>query len=280
MVKYLKGALYIALSSLIAIANDVCMKMVSTNTTDTLFLRFLFATIILFPLILYYKPRIEAKSSYHHLTRALIFGLSMFFYASALKQLPLSAVIAVNFSIPLWVVILACLFLGEKWNGRLPAVLIGMLGVLMTCIPIWQVANAAATLVLILGAIGFASLDVFNKYLMNKKESMLMMLFGSSLGITLLYSPFFSYTIPNNIWPFVYLGIGANLLLYFILKAWQCCDISALQPIKYIEFPISIFLGAILFQDKFNWHMFLGVVVLLIGILINMHNEIKNKKLN
>lgn len=278
MLKYIQGAFFIVLASIISVINDACMKDPNTSASDTLFLRFLVATIALLPFVINKRKMLTQTKWTNHIIRASMFAAAMFFYLSGLKQLPLAFVIAVNFSIPLWVVILACLFLGEKWDGRLKSVLIGLSGVLITCIPIWESAKIHSVLVLILGAIGFASLDVFNKHLLNKEESMLMMLFGSSLFQTMLYAPFFSYTMPQNIWLYVYLGIGSNLLLYFILKAWQCCDISSLQPVKYIEFPLALYIGSIVFNDKLNWIVIGGVCLLLCGVFLNMREELKGRK--
>lgn len=278
MIRYLKGAAFLLIASVISVFNDSIMKFSNTNTTDTLFLRFFFATVILFPLVLKNKPTINFTSAKNHLIRALIFGMSMFFFVTSLKKLPIAIVTTINFSIPIWVVILASVFLKEPIKDRLLAVTLSIIGVIITCVPIWQTANFFTAGALILGAVGFASLDVFNKYLLNNDESMLMMLFGSSIGICLLYLPFFSFSMPSNIWIFVALGLGANLLLYFILKAWQCCDISALQPVKYIEFPISFYVGSFLFQDKTSFWVFVGMLFLILGLTINIRKEVLANK--
>ena len=109
---------------------------------------------------------------------------------------------------------------------------------------------------------------------------MLAMLFGSSLGIVLLLSPFYSFdinAIKNNLPELICMGIGANLILYFILKAWKYCDISALQPIKYIEFPISIYFSYAIFQDKTTTAIIIGFSLIFIAFIINFYSETKKK---
>ena len=278
MKSYLKGAFFLSLASIVSIFNDITVKLIDLSSNDIMFLRFFFATLILIPFTFFYKIKTDKKSLRNHGIRALIFGLSMFFFTTALKTLPIALVNAVNFSIPIWVVLFACIFLKEPWNGRFLATCIGIIGVLITCIPIWKNANISQAILLLTGAMGFASLDVFNKHLLNKDESMVMMLLGSSFGISLLYLPFFSWNLNSvSLMPFIWLALGSNLILYFILKAWESCDISAIQPIKYIEFPIAIYFGKVMFQETPSIYIFIGLAVLVFGLVINAKREISKK---
>jgi S-adenosylmethionine uptake transporter len=273
MFKYLKGAIFLGLASVVSILNDVCMKCVNMNSYDILFWRFASATLFLIPFMFFFKLKPKKNSLRNHTIRALIFGISMFFYINSLQNLPIATVNAINFSIPIWVVLLAYFFLKEPFNGRFLSTSLGLIGIIVACIPIWQSCDISSSILLVLGAIGFACLDVFNKHLMNKDESMILMLFGSSLGITLLYMPFFSWQFPSNFYIFAWLGIGANAILYFILKAWEACDISALQPLKYIEFPIAIYFGHSLFNETTHPLLFVGLGILIAGVLINARRE-------
>ncbi len=280
MLNYFKGAFFLIAASFVSVLNDILMKYVSASSYDILFLRFFFATIFLIPFMLFYKIQISQNQIKTHATRALIFGVGMFFFLTSLKNLSIAVVTCVNFSTPFWVLLLAKLFLKEKLNNRILPVFIALTGIVLICVPIWENSSYLYSFSLIIGSIIFAGLDVFNKYLMNENESMILMLFGSSLGITLLYLPFFSWSIYSikEIMIFVWLGIGANLILYFILKAWQQTDISALQPIKYIEFPISATAGFFIFKDQTSWFLIYGFALLLIAMLINLYYEIQNKK--
>lgn len=272
---YIKGAFWLFLASIIGITNDVCMKISTLAHYDVAFWRFATASLVLLPFVLYYKPEFNKKTLVNHGIRALIFGVGMFFYISSLQNLPLVLVNAINFSVPLWVVIMACIFLKEKWNGRLLSTSLGIIGVLIMLIPIFESASPIWSLILLMAAMGFAILDVFNKYLLNSKESILMMLFGSSIGITMLYLPFISWELPKEPLLFLWLGIGANLLLYCYLKAFDSCDIGSIQALKYIEFPIVFWVGNSFFKESITWHVFLGIFVLLCGIGLNMRKELK-----
>lgn len=118
MKSYLKGAFFLSLASIVSIFNDITVKLIDLSSNDIMFLRFFFATLILIPFTFFYKIKTDKKSLRNHGIRALIFGLSMFFFTTALKTLPIALVNAVNFSIPIWVVLFACIFLKEPWNGR------------------------------------------------------------------------------------------------------------------------------------------------------------------
>lgn len=277
MIKYIKGTIFLILAIILSVSLDAMMKFTNTSVCDTLFLRFFFATIMLIPLLVWYKPKITLNTAKNHGIRAILFGISMFFYVTSLKILPMSVVTTINFSIPIWVVILAAIFLGESIRGRLITVFLGIIGIVLTSIPVYEKVNFLTAILLILSAIGFACLDVFNKFLMNQKESMLMMLFGSSLGISLLFLPFFTFKMPQNWWIFLLLGVQANLILYCFLKAWESCDIAALQPIKYLEFPLSFFIGSRIFNDITEPWIFAGMSFLAIALTLNIRQEIRQK---
>lgn len=273
------GAFFLMCYAIFSSLNDVCMKLTTTNEIDTLFLRHLSANIFLLPFIIKSRPKITLQRTRNHLVRAIIFAMSMLCYISALKQLPLAVVVAINFSIPLFVVLFACTLLGEKWRGRMLSVAIGFAGILIVCAHslIGASSNYTHILIMLLATILFALLDIFNKYLLNHDEPLTIMLFASNLFITLFCLPFFSYTIPANLALFAYLGLGANLVLYFLLRAWNSCDISALQPIKYVEFPLALLFGSIVFQDSTHITTIIGVLIMFGGIVMNIIYEWKQK---
>lgn len=282
--RYLKGAMFLSLYALFSSLNDVVMKFsmqfTQTSTVDMLFLRHAFANIFLLPFIIRKRPKIMIRNVRNHLLRAIMFGLAMLCYISALKNLPLATVVAINFSIPLWVVLFAHLFLHEKLKQRLLSVAIGFVGVFIICAPMVTMANASSALtysvlIMLAATCIFALLDIFNKYLLNQNETITMMLFGSNFFIALLALPFFSFTIPKQILLFVYLGLGANLVLYFLLRAWKSCDISALQPIKYIEFPLALLFGSIVFNDTNGTHVLIGFAIIMISIALNTIYEMR-----
>lgn len=275
---FIKGVCFMTLYALFSSLNDMCMKFVDISIIDTIFWRNLGANIILLPFVLKQKFNITFESTINHFIRAFMFGFGMCAYIKALKKLPLSAVVAINFSIPLWVTLFAYIFLSEKIKGRMLPIIIGFIGVFIICLPNFEHSNLGATVQMILATIIFAALDVFNKYLLNT-ESVVMMIFGSNFFITLLCLPFISFELPTQLWALLYLAAGSNLVLYFLLKAWQSYDISALQPIKYIEFPFAIYFGSLVFKDITNFNVILGVSILFAGLLLNIYKEnIERKK--
>jgi len=276
---FFKGAFFLICYAIFSSLNDVCMKLTTTNEIDTLFLRHLSANIFLLPFIIKSRPKITLQRTRNHLLRAIIFAMAMLCYISALKQLPLAVVVAINFSIPLFVVLFACTLLGEKWRGRMLSVAIGFAGILIVCIHslIGVSSNYTHILIMLLATILFALLDIFNKYLLNNDEPLTIMLFASNLFITLFCLPFFSYTMPTNPLLFAYLGLGANLVLYCLLRAWNSYDISALQPIKYIEFPLALLFGSIVFQDATHFTTIIGVLIMFSAIVMNIIHEYKKK---
>lgn len=69
------------------------------------------------------------------------------------------------------------------------------------------------------------------------------------------------------------LGAGANLLLYFLLKAFQYSDASFLAPFRYIELIFSTLIGWGVFQENISFRILLGASIILTGSIINTFYE-------
>ena len=91
-----------------------------------------------------------------HLWRNLFHFGGQAAWVYSIGALPLAMVFALEFSMPVWVAILAVLFLGERLDaGRLVMLALGMAGVLVILRPGTGIVQPAA-LVMLAGALGFA----------------------------------------------------------------------------------------------------------------------------
>ncbi|WP_240627089.1 EamA family transporter [Candidatus Aquarickettsia rohweri] len=99
------------------------------------------------------------------------------------------------------------------------------------------------------------------------KEKMLCMLFYSSLFTTIiLFIPLLNgFKVPTSkdIFYFTILGIGSNLILFCILKAFDTVKASVLAPLRYIELIFSIILGYFIFNDIPSYNMLIGASIII-----------------
>jgi S-adenosylmethionine uptake transporter len=59
------------------------------------------------------------------------------------------------------------------------------------------------------------------------------------------------------------LGIGANILFYCLLKAFQYMDASALAPFRYCDFLVSALFGFLFFSEKPTLSTCLGFLIII-----------------
>src|SRR5438045_2378853 len=100
-----------------------------------------------------------------HATRALVHLAGQFCWMYAIGALALATVFAIEFTMPVWVAILAALFLGERLTrGRLVQLALGLVGVAIILRP-GLGAFHPASLVMVLGSMFYAGNMIFTKRL-------------------------------------------------------------------------------------------------------------------
>jgi len=252
---YLRGIAWFVLSLVISVINDVFAKYLGQDlhSFQITFMRFLFGTLTLLPFMLYYgKKAFRTERVGLHIFRGGVLFVAIALWCFGLTIAPISTATTLNFTIPMFTLVLAIPFLGEKVGlSRWVATIIGFVGVLVVIGP-GHVDFTPLTLLLLLSAVLFAGLDVINKKFV-VKESMLAMLFYTALFTTLLgaipaYKVWHALSLSQYSLLFL-LGCGANLILYCLLKGFALADASALAPFRYLELLFSAGLGFFIFKE-------------------------------
>jgi S-adenosylmethionine uptake transporter len=243
------------LSILVGIGLDVFQKYLGENlpSVEITFLRFFFGTVTLLPVLLL-KGKGAFRTSYigMHISRGLLLFLGIALWCYGLTIIPISTVTMVGFTIPLFTLVLAVFVLKEsvRWP-KWVATFVGFIGMSIIFNPTKMNFNPMVLLV-VLAAVFFAVLDIMNKkYVI--KESTLSMLF-----YTALFTMLFSFVPAMYVWEWpsfqqffilFLLGLGANGILFCILKAFSHSTVSTLVPFRYVEFLFSVFFGIVFFNE-------------------------------
>ncbi len=278
---YLLGVGWFVLSLFSSAANDIISKYIGLRlpSFEVAFFRFLFSTITLLPFIIYYGPgTLKTSRPLVHFIRGLLLFLGMSAWTYGLTLAPISTGTVISFAIPLFVLVLAIFFLKENiiWQRWLVTV-VGFIGVIITLKP-----HAAdfdpQILVFVLGAILFAILDIINKKFVIK-ESMISMLFYSALVTTILsiFPSFIYWQYPtlHELGLLLVLGISANLILFFLLKAFAFVDATALAPYRYLELMISSLAAYLIFDEVPENNTLYGALILIPATLFIIYSEKK-----
>ena len=108
------------------------------------------------------------------------------------------------------------------------------------------------------------------------------MLFYSSIITALISLPF---ALQNWIIPSIHellllfiLGIGSNLILFFILKAFTYADATAMSPYRYLELLSSTIIAYIIFGEVPSTSTIYGALIIIPSTFFIMYSEKKHFK--
>ena len=203
-------------------------------------------------------------------------GQNLWFYAISL--IPLAQVFALEFTSPIWVVVLSPFILGERLTSmRAVAALIGFVGILIVARPSPDSLNIGI-LTAALAAICFAFTNVFTKKL-TRTQSITQILFWLTfvqLILGLISAGFDGdVTVPSMAaMPFIVVVGFAGLLAHFcITKALSLAPATVVMPIDFVRLPLITVVGMMLYSEPFDWYVFLGAAVIFAGNYLNIWQE-------
>jgi len=213
------------------------------------------------------------RNSFHFLAQyGWFFGISL---------LPLAEVFALEFTVPIWTMLIAAFFLNEKvTKNKLIAIFLGTLGVLVIVKPGYALINYAS--IVVLGsAICFAISHTTTKALAITEAPITILLYMCiiQLPIGLLLS------LSNWVWPqgeqwlwLTVIGLSALSAHYCLAKAMQYAEITTIITLDFFRLPLIAIVGVVLYSESFELPLLLGGGLMLIGNLIGVRGLVKNQQ--
>ncbi|MBN2760529.1 MAG: DMT family transporter [Rhodobacteraceae bacterium] len=209
-----------------------------------------------------------------HLTRNMFHfaGQNLWFYG--IMAIPLSQLVALEFTMPVWVAILAPLVLGETFTRRrLWVALLGFAGILIVAQPGVQPLQSGH-LAGILCAIGFAMNLLLTKRIM-RHDSVLCVLFWMTALQTvfgLILAQWGGFTWPSSaIWGWLALvavtGLSAH---YSLTSALGLAPATMVAPMEFFRLPIIALVGMWLYAEALDPFVFLGAAVIFAANWLNL----------
>jgi len=213
----------------------------------------------------------------NHIKRNVVHFTAQNLWFFGVATIPLSQLVALEFTNPIFVALLAPLLLSEVMTrSRILAAGLGFLGVLIVAQPgvaPLELGHAAG-----LGAaVGFALNTIFTKKIM-ALDTVLCVLFW----MTLMQAVFgLLCSIPGGIplptassapWLLV-VGICGLTAHYCLTSALGAAPATIVAPMEFIRLPIMALVGMILYQEPILLAVFLGGAIILTGNLINIRAE-------
>ena len=208
-------------------------------------------------------------------------GQNLWFFAVTVA--PLAQVIALEFTFPLWVILLSPIFLGEALTKmRIMTGVFGFFGVLVITTP-WSQELSYGIIAAALSAVGFAGSVLFTKHL-TKFESTIHILFfmtliqiffgffcslhdGKITGLTLAEIPFI-----------IVIGISGLMAHYCLTTALTLVPAAVVSPLEFIKLPIIAVLGFIIYSEPIELTLVIGALLIFVSNYTNILIESKSSK--
>lgn len=265
----LRGMIWMAASgALFSILNAVMAGMTrEMHSFQAQFLRYGFGALVLLPLLwrdglAAYAPR----GLRDQIWRGLVHTTGLLMWFLALPHIPLADVTALGFTGPIFVMLGAVVFLKEKVVlSHWLAAGVGLLGVAIVLGPRMSGDGGWWTLLMLGSSPLFAASLLITK-VMTRRDKPEVIVMWQSLMISAMTLPFalafWSWPSPTQIGWFLLAGLLGSAGHLCLTQSFRLTDVSATQPIKFLDLAWACLLGFFLFGDIPGWTTLAGAAVI------------------
>ena len=208
-------------------------------------------------------------------------GQNLWFYAVTL--IPLAQVFALEFTSPLWVIVLSPLILGERLTRvRALSALIGFAGILIVARP--DMAGINAGVITAASSAIFFALTIMTTKRLTRSQTITTILFYLTTMQVVFGAVLAGYDgdiMPPDAatLPLLFIVGICGLLAHFCLtKALSLAPATVVVPIDFARLPVIAIVGMLLYGEPLEIWVFAGAVVIFAGNYLNIWYETHNRR--
>jgi drug/metabolite transporter (DMT)-like permease len=256
------GILFAALNALLRVMS------LDMNPLEVQALRYCAGFLVIMPMIM----RTGLAAWWPHsgwlgqVRRGVVHTSSLLLWFIALPHMTLGNITAIGFTTPIFVMVGAVLFLGEKmiWE-RWVAAVIGIAGVLIVLGSTINAGGGGYMLVMLASCPLTGASYLISKALTRHDKPMVIVAW-QSITVALLSLPFaaLDWTWPTGMQWALFLGSGiiGSVGHYCLTRAFLAADISATQPAKFLDLAWNSMAGFVVFGDGVTQSTLIGAGVI------------------
>jgi drug/metabolite transporter (DMT)-like permease len=260
-------------------AAGACSKLISkqVSTFTILFFQNLLGLLLCLPQTINKGwSSLKTKRWGLHLSRDLIGLLIFFFLFSSLKRIPLVDGILLNNTAPLWIPLIAWVWLRIRVENHLWwGIIIGFVGIILILKPSAQAFSSGALLGLCSGICAGITILLIGK--LSQTEPTHRTIFYYFLVGTIVSTPFafFQFTIPIKIDLLYLVGVGLFVFLAqtLLTYSFQHAKASLLAPITYVVVIYSGIFDWLIWNHLPDLFTFMGIFLVILGAILAIHFE-------
>jgi|SRR5580658_105078 drug/metabolite transporter (DMT)-like permease len=247
------------------------------NPIQVAFFRSSFGMIPLLPIFLAGGLRaFRTARPLQHLLRGLVGVTGMFLGFYAVARLPLATSTAISFTTPLYMIVMAVLFLGEqvRWR-RWTATLVGFAGVVIIVRPFDGVVSPPELLALASAFIASIAITLVKR--LSGTEPSVTIVFYLSLIATICSAvpSWFVWRSPGafDLFLFLLVGLAGGAGQILITQAYFEGEATAVAPVDYLRLLFAILFGYLVFGELPTRFTLIGSAVIIGSTLYIAHRE-------
>ncbi len=264
-----RGTLWMVLAAALFTGMPIAVRMLSGHMgpAEIIFFRSVLGMAFMAPYFLWTRTRpLRTKVLKLHIQRSTInfVGMVLWFYALAL--MPLGQAVALHFTMPLFIVLMAALFLGERVGvARWAATALGFAGVVIILRP--GVVEIGAPALAVLGSAVFYGAAVTTIKVLTRTESAAVITFYSHLIMMVIA------IVPTIVWwggprledtpVLLLLAVCGTIAPFAVTRALRVLDASLVAPLDFLRLPFTVAAGFFLFAEIPDRWTVIGALVII-----------------
>lgn len=224
--------------------------------------------------------RITAQRLSGHAVRNIVHFTAQNLWFWALTMIPLAQVFALEFTSPIWVILLSPLFLGERLSGpRMIAAGLGFVGILIVARP--DVTHLNPGVLAAAGsALGFAATTILTKRLTRGEAVITIMfwltVFQAVFGILAAgYDGQVTWPTAQTLPWLMLIGFCGVLAHFSLTSALSLAPASFVMPLDFVRLPLIAVIGAMAYAEPLDPFVLGGGLVIFAGIWISVRAELR-----
>lgn len=237
-----------------------------------------FGLLVVFGLVTGQLRQVSTERLSGHFLRNIVHFAGQNLWLIALGLIPMAQLFAIEFTSPLWVILLGPLFLGERLTrGRVLAAGLGFLGILIVTRPGagmlgWGTLAAAGA------ALSFATVAILTKRLTRGIP-----VYGILFWLTFMQFFFgligagwdgqVSLPTAETLPLLGLIGLCGVLAHLSLTSALALAPAGFVTPIDFIRLPLIAVIGALFYAEPFDPYVLVGGAVIFAGILLNIRAQ-------
>ncbi|NHZ88004.1 EamA family transporter [Massilia sp. CCM 8733] len=292
------AALWILLASFLFSLMGAAVKLASNeySVAEIVFYRGLVGIILLFLFIRHQGGKLRTEHLPGHLWRGAIGVVSLWMWFYAATKLPLATAVTLNYMSPIWTAVAMIAF--AWWQGKeriapplLAAICVSFGGVMLALRPAFEAQQWFGALMALLSGVLAAIAYTMVRRLSRAGEPEYRVVFyflavNIAAGIAGSLLPGGS---PDGAAWHAHSPRGAALLLFIgasgvfaqmaLTRAWRTGKVLVVANLQYTGIVFSSVWGILIWHDVFDWHVWLGMVLILASsVAATFYNTVTEKR--